>query len=113
MNADWVAIMEGLPVAKGGRAVEAEFSGNDLSGEIPLADKVGDRVDRFALEQIVGEGEARLLFPESALHFREDASTTDLVGMGQSGGARIRILGRSVTEEKKGAIGQAGVVSHA
>src|SRR5262245_33413525 len=109
MIPDWLTIFPGL-AARSFRdsAIQLELARNHRLGEIPFADKIRHDVnalDRCQIEKKERIAQTRLLFPKSALHIRENVSLPNICGVGQRRRVRVRVHGRTMTDDQKSAIG--------
>lgn len=104
MNSDGVAVVNGLSVNPGGGAGEFELAGDDLLGEVALADEVRDDVDFVRVDHVESLAHGRFFFPKAAMNLGEEASFSDFVGVVEVRSGGIRVLGGAMThDEKRGA----------
>ena len=73
MDAHRQAIMEGFPVAHRRVPRKLELPRDDVLGEIPFADEIGDDIDLRGIDHEKRLAHRRLLLPEADMDFSKDA----------------------------------------
>ena len=105
VGAHGLAVMKDFAADEGGWAGELEFPWDDVLGEIALADEIRHDVDLCGIDHIEGLAHRRFFFPETAMHFRKQATAADFIGMLEIRSRRVGIAGGSMTDDEQGAVG--------
>lgn len=102
--ADGITVLQKLVWKVGDWPGEVEFTGDDGASEIAFADEVRHDVDILAVRHVEDLSETWFFFPESAVDFFENGALADCFGVGESGGAGVRVQGGSVSDDKESAV---------
>lgn len=110
VDADGVAVVNGFSVDPAGGTGEFEFTGNDLLGEIPFADKVGNDVNFLGVDHVEGFAHRRFFLPKTAMDFAEDFAISNFAGVVEIGRRGVGVLGGSVSDDEQSRIGLWGEI---
>lgn len=96
---DGLAVMDRFFANGGGCSGEFEFAGDDGSGEVTFTNKVWHHVNGRRIDHVEDLAEAGFFFPKSAVDFPKVAGVAKGCGVIEGGGAGVRVLGGTVSDD--------------